>query len=370
MLYRTLLIAGLSIAAVSVTTPVDAQYYKGKTINLLVPVPGGSGLDLNGRVIARYLEKHIPGNPRIVVRNMPGGGGVQSLNFLSDKGKPDGLTINFGPWNAGGVIAGLPGIRYTPEKFGFVGTASSIQLTIARTDIADPPMKKSADIVRARVFNVAGRTADRELDLAGNLALDIMGVKYRYVAGFRGMAKINPSIRRNEMQAGHSGYTGYTKFFRDSMIKNGEALALWYHSDFDADGNPIGNPAVTEFKPFHEVYQEVHGKLPSGPKWEAYKWLRSNISAMTQTVFMSPGSPQEALDDVRKGYYGMAVDKQYLTEIGKVVGIAPIPYPLEHGLNILRTFRKVSPQILATFKEMGTKGSDEPGAKGKRRKKK
>ena len=354
---RTLFAAAAGAALISAAAPADAQFYKGKTINMVVPVPGGSGLDLNARIVTRFLSKHIPGNPEIVARNMPGAGGVKALNFVYDKGAPDGLTLIYGPWNAAGVIAKLPGIRFVPEKFEFIGAGSTPQTTIMRTGVA-PGMKTAADIVKVGVFNIAGRSADRELDLAGNLALDIMGVRYRYVPGFRGMAKINPAIRQNEMQAGHSGYTGYVKFFKDSLIKDGKALALWYHSYFDADGNAMNNPIVKDFASFHDVYKQVHGKLPSGPKWEAYKWLRSNVSPMTRTVFMPPGTKKEAVEIMRTAYAKMTKDPGFLDAITKISGVTPTYVPLDQGLKVIKTYRDISPETLAVFKEMGKKGQE------------
>lgn len=368
MFHRTLIVAGFAAAALATTglmSPAGAQYYKGKTINFLIPVPGGSGLDLQARIMAKHLAEHIPGNPKIVPRNMPGGGGVKSLNFLYDKGKPDGMTINLGPWNAAGVIAGRPGIRFVPEKLSFIGASHQPQTTIMRTEV-DPPMKRSADIVKVKKFKVAGRSADRSLDLIGNLALDIMGLNYTYIPGFRGMAKINPSIQRNEVQAGHSGYTGYQKFFRDTLIKQGKALALWYQSDFDANGNPVVNPSVTEFKAFHEVYQEAHGgKLPSGPKWEAYKWFRVVVAQMTLSVFAAPNSPEAAVTALRKGYDGVASSEAYQKDILNLTGIRMTFTPRDTALNVLKTYRNVSPELKAVFSEMSQKGGAMERKKGK-----
>ncbi len=351
----TMIIFGAIILLLQITGNAQAQYYKGKTINMIIPVPGGSGLDLIGRTFAPYLSKHIPGNPTIVARNLPGAGGTKALNFTYDKGKPDGLTFIFGPWSAAAVISKQPGIRYDPSKFEFIGASATPQTTLMRTDVK-PGLKTAADIVKAETFNIAGRNATRELDLQGNLALDIIGARYNYVPGFRGMAKINPSMRSNETQAGHSGYTGYTKFFRDTMVKDGQAIALWYHSDFDSKGNPITNPNVTEFEAFHEVYKKVHGKLPSGPKWEAYKWMRINVAPMTLTIFMPPKTDKEAVAIMRAAYEKMKTDKVLTAELLKVMGIAPTYLSLEQGLNVIKTYREVTPEILAVLNEMGQKG--------------
>lgn len=342
-------------AAMTVANPAPAQYYKGKTVTMLVPVPGGSGLDLLARTFARHMAKHIPGKPTIIAKNMPGGGGVKSMNFLFDKGKPDGMLINFGPWNAGGVVAKAPGIRFDPQKLSYVGSSHMPQTTIIRTD-AGSGLKASSGILKAGNFKVGGRGPTQSLDLVGNLALDIMGVNYTYVPGYRGMAKIKPAIFSGEVQAGHSGYVGYNRFFRDTWIKDGKALALWHQSDFDDDGQPRNNPAVTEFPSFHDVYKQVHGKLPSGAKWEAYRWVRTMEAQMAQSIFAARGTPQAALDDLRTGFYGVETDADYAAAIKKLTGTKVAFTPLKQGLTALKTFRDVSPKLKAVFEEMSVKG--------------
>ena len=354
-LTTALVAAGLGLAMLA--APAGAQFYKGKTMTMLVPVPGGSGLDLVARNFARYWAKHIPGKPTIVSRNMPGGGGVKSLNFLFDKGKPDGMVVNFGPWNAGGVIAKAPGIRFVPEDLAFIGASHMPQTTIMRTD-AGSGFKNSGNIAKIGIFKVGGRGATRPLDLVGNLALDLMDATYKYVPGYRGMAKIKPAIYANEVQAGHSGYVGYYRFFRDTLIKDGKAMALWYHSDFDAQGRAQNNPSVTEFRSFHDVYKEVHGKLPSCPKWEAYKWMRSMEAQMSFTIFAPKGTPKEAVEALRKGFYAVPKDADYQASTQKLVGIEITFTPLAQGLNVLKTFRAVTPEIKAVFKEMAKKGQN------------
>ena len=85
-MFKIISTAAVVGASILVAAPAHAQYYESKTIDLLIPVPGGSGLDLVARVFADHLSKNIPGNPTIVPRNMPGGGGlvVTMMFHLSD----------------------------------------------------------------------------------------------------------------------------------------------------------------------------------------------------------------------------------------------------------------------------------------------
>ena len=346
---------GINSIALTASSPAQANFYKGKTITMLIPVPGGSGLDVIARTFANAMTKYISGVSTIVPKNMPGAGGIKSMNFLFDKGKPDGLIIRFGPWNAAGVVAKAPGIRFDPQQLVYIGSHYMPNTTIIRTD-AGSGLKSSADIIKAGRFKVGGRGPTQTLDMAGNLALDIMGAKYKYVPGYRGMAKINPALRSNEVQAGHSGYIGYNRFFRDTLIKDGKALALWYHSDFGADGKPQNSPLVTEFPSFHDVYKKVHGKMPSGPKWRAFRWVRTNEAQMTLSIFAPKGTPPEAAAELRKAYYSVETDKEYIAKIKKLTGIRMSFTPLHQGLSTLKTFRNISPEVLAVFKEMSKKG--------------
>jgi len=329
------------------------DFYTGKTLTMLVPAAAGGGLSLIIRAFAKHYTKHIPGNPTIVVKNMTGGGGTRSLNFLYSKAKPNGLTINFGSWNAAGVVSKRKGIRYTPEKFAFIGAGSIPWITVVRSDLK-PKISKATEIVKVARFKIGGRSSDRSLDLVGNMSLQLIGASYKFIGGYRGMGKIKPALLAGEVQGANMGYVGYHLFFKDGIVKEGKGVALWYSSSFDANGNPVGNPQVKDanLKPFHEVYKAVHEKLPSGPLWEAYKWYNTSAGSMALTTFAPPGTPKEAVDALRKGYYATANDPAYYVPEAKRIGIGVNFIPLEQGLKILQTFRDVSPEVLAELEKI------------------
>jgi hypothetical protein len=89
-----LLVASLSPAA-------ERPYYQGKTVTFFINFSAGGPTDIEGRIVARHLARHVPGNPTILVQNMSGAGGVTGINFLGERSKPDGLTLGYftGPYN-------------------------------------------------------------------------------------------------------------------------------------------------------------------------------------------------------------------------------------------------------------------------------
>lgn len=79
----------------------ESPFYQGKNLTFLINFAAGGPTDIEGRIVARHLAKHIPGNPTIIVQNMPGAGGVTGINFLGEAAKRDGLTMGYftGPYN-------------------------------------------------------------------------------------------------------------------------------------------------------------------------------------------------------------------------------------------------------------------------------
>ena len=353
------LLAGLVAGFIVLVAGFDARakdYFEGKTITVLSPVPGGSGLDRLTRAFVRHWPRHIAGEPNMIVKNMPGGGGAKPLNFLYERARPDGLTLYMGPWSAPGIVVGMPGLRYTPEKFVMMGAGGLDRVTLMRTDVA-PGIGKPADVMKSPGFNVGGRRADRMLDFLGNLAFEMIGAKYRFVGGYRGMAKIRPAFMSNEVQAANSGSIGYYVFFKDTMLKDGSAIALWSHPNFDKDGNPVKAVSFPGVPSFEEVYREVHGKTPSGPLWKTYKWYSQVLGNTTFTVFAPPGTPAEPTAVLRASYQATARDPAYYEPEKKRLGGTGVNFiGVEEALHIQKTFRNVDPDVLATLKKITAVG--------------
>ena len=344
-------LAALTLAF-GVTTASANDYYKGKTITVISPVPGGSGLDRLTRAFLKHWPKHIQGNPKVIVKNMPGAGGAKGLNFLQERARPDGLTLFLGPWSAPGIIAGDPALRYVPEKLVLIGAGGLDRVSLMRTDVV-PGIKKSSDIMKVKSFNVGGRRADRMLDFLGNLSMEMIGANYRFIGGYRGMAKIRPAFMSNEVQACNSGSIGYFIFFKDTMLKDGSAIALWSHPNFDDNGNPTKARSFPGVPSFEAVYKEVHGKMPSGPLWKTYKWYSRALGNSTMTVFAPPGTPKVAAELLRTGYAKAAQDPAYVVPEKKRLGGTGVNFiTINEALNILKTYRNVDAEIMATLKTM------------------
>ena len=163
------------------------DFYKGKTLRLIVPYPPGGGTDTFSRLVARNMPSYIPGKPTIVVQNILGASGIVALNYLYNIAKPDGLTI--GHTSVPGVrdqLVGAAGVKHDYATFEYIGSGGpTLQLLAIRTAL---PYKSYADLKKADkpIFMAAGSVASTQAVLAAILRHE--GVPIKVVTGYRGSA--------------------------------------------------------------------------------------------------------------------------------------------------------------------------------------
>ena len=119
------LLATLVAAASAQADPV-ADFYRGKTINLVVGTSAGNDYDFRGRLIARHIGRHIPGEPIIALQNMPGAGGIKAANYIASIAPKDGTTVHMIMTNMMATqVLHLPGVEFDTRQFRWIGNTTS-----------------------------------------------------------------------------------------------------------------------------------------------------------------------------------------------------------------------------------------------------
>src|SRR5712671_662155 len=161
-------IAACLAAAVLIAPQARAQtgeeFYKGKTLTLVVGNGPGGGFDVFGRLLARHIGRYVPGNPTVIVQNMPGAGSLVAANYLYNLAPKDGTTFGLIARNMPllGLLGGNSNVRFDPHKFTWLGSSSNFSndayVLIVRKDAQ---VKSIADALRADGQPlVLGGTAD------------------------------------------------------------------------------------------------------------------------------------------------------------------------------------------------------------------
>ena len=115
-------------AAAPASAQQPAEFYAGKTLRILVGLEAGGTVDTWARRFAAQLRKHIPGQPNVILQNMPSAAGVGATNFLYEKAEPDGLTILFNSWDPLAQALGDQGLRARYDHFEFLGGIGDVRV--------------------------------------------------------------------------------------------------------------------------------------------------------------------------------------------------------------------------------------------------
>lgn len=353
MALRKILAIATSMFAIGLTgTVASAQdaYYAGKTITILVGYDSGQ-TDLTARTFARHLEKAVPGNPNVIVKNMAGGGTMKAQNYLSEIADPDGLTIGFNPFLVIAQLTEAPGLRFKYQDATFVaGILTAPFMSVARTDVASGGLKAPADMAKAGGLKYTGRHPANIIDITATTAFDVLGVKYIYVSGHRGDSAIAKSLEQGETNVTGSTLSAW-KNFQQRMVDNGVLSKLYYHRRKGPDGNYVDDPNYAGWQNFQDVYREVHGKAPSGQLWEAYDFATEMLSTATWIVAGPPNMNERAANALRKGFAKVTQSAEFQADAVKVVGNELSYVGNDQASKALARLRTVDPKMVKFWKD-------------------
>jgi hypothetical protein len=344
----------LAAALAALAAPAHAAdpYFKGRTVTLIVGHAAGGGVDIAARLLAPTLSKHIPGQPSVVVKNMPGAGAMQAHNYVFEVAKGDGETILHGPWFPVHQLLDAPGIRFKYQDFTPIGAYNVAGLVMyGRVDMVPEGIKRGADIARAKDIRFGASNPYNTFDLHGRLALEILGVSYRYVTGYPGSAVVRPAIMKNEVNLAVDVTSSYRATVEPTLIKTNIAAALFAFPEKDSSGKYGRSSELGELPSFIEVHRDITGKDPSGPKWDLLDLVLTLQGVANQMVLGPPKMAPEAVADLRKGLDATLNDKELLAETKTRLGFTPQPVKAEQVAGIMRYLMSVKPELIAGLRE-------------------
>ena len=180
-----------------------ASFYGGRTVTVVVGYSAGGGYDSYARLLARYMGKHIPGNPTLVPQNMPGAGSLKAANYLYAVAPKDGSV--FGTFARGMAMEPLlgNGTEFDAAKFAWLGSAAN-EVSICASWI-DAPVKDWNDLL-SKEFVVGGEGSGSDPDIFSTILRTVFGAKIKLVTGYPGSSEISLAIERGELQ-GRCGWS-------------------------------------------------------------------------------------------------------------------------------------------------------------------
>jgi tripartite-type tricarboxylate transporter receptor subunit TctC len=299
----------LILLLISSSTAVHAQadFYKGKTMRIVVGYSAGGTNDLWARAIARLWSKHIPGNPDIIVQNMPGAATLVAANYIYGVEKSDGLALALiAPGLFFNQLGGQKEVKFDWAKFAWIGSPEETSEMVAMR--SDTPYKTIDDIRKAGVPPKCGTTGTGTPGhYFPRLLEEVLGLKFNLVAGYPGAADIDLAIEKGEVQC--RGGTTSAFFGREpgrTWAKTG-FVRLLVIGGSKRDSRAPDVPTVWELM---EKY-----KTP-----EAGKRLTTVLlspGSFGRPIVGSPGIPADRVKILRESFLKVMKDPELLAEAEK-----------------------------------------------------
>ena len=301
----------------------DEAFYKGKRLTILINFASGGPTDIEGRLFAKHLTRHIDGQPSIVIQNMEGAGGIVGAKYLGEVAPRDGTMAGYFTGTAFMYALDPERFRVDFKTYEFVATQAGTTVHFVRTDVA-PGMKEPADIVKAQGLIGGGLSVDTPKDIRMRLAFDMLGISYKYVTGYRSSPSARLALQRGEINFFSESPPSYRGVIEPTLVRTGQVIPVFVNAGFDGKNFFVPDPVKGLPIPmFHELYQQIKGTMPSGQYWDIYKAIISADGIIQRMIVMPPGAPQAAVEALRAAIARVNGDKAYAEEAERTFGFVP-----------------------------------------------
>lgn len=290
---------GAFLAALTSASADDvADFYRGRSLTMIVGYSAGGGYDIYARTIARYMGDHIPGSPKIVVQNMPGAGSIASANYLYGVAPRDGSV--FGTFGRGVPMEPLIGVaktQYDATKFTWIGSAAN-ELSVCAV-AQRSRVKGYNDLFKSEVA-VGGEGSGSDPDTYAMMMRGILGAKLKIVTGYPGGNEMTLAIERGEID-GRCGWSwGSIKATRPDWVSGPNKLNVLLVMSTERSQELPDVPAVLE-------------KAKTDRDRDIIRLIVSR-QTVARPFAMPPGVPAARRDAVRAAFDATMKDPRYMAE--------------------------------------------------------
>jgi len=296
--------AVLLLAGQALVQAQQEPFYKGKTIRVVVGFTSGGFYDRWSRLLARYIPKHLPGNPEMIVQNMPGAGGLITANHVYNVARPDGLTIGMVSYGMYlDQLVGRKEVQYDVRKFKWIGSPEKSEVLMYMR--SDAPYKTIEDIQKAKTPPKCGSTGTAGTDyILARLIEETLGAKIDSVLGYPGGSEIDLAVEKGEVVC--RGLTAAPYFGREPFIswrKRNFVNVLIY-------GGLKRDPRIPDTPTIYEIFDKQ--KTPEESRRVADVILRGGDFG--RPFVMPPNTPSQAVQTMRAAYAKAMADPALLDE--------------------------------------------------------
>jgi tripartite-type tricarboxylate transporter receptor subunit TctC len=313
-----------------------AEAFKGKQIRFVLGAAVGQDYDVWARLLARHLPRHIPGNPGMIVQNMPGAGHILATNWLYNVAPRDGTVWGMVSRNIpNAALQGFAGVRYEPIKFNWIGSPELTNrgcLAMARGRV-----QRAEDLFEHELI-VGGTGAGSTVTETPNLLRGLLGMKFKVVEGYSKPQDVVLAMERGELDGICQTVQSF-KITRPDWLRSGAARVLFTLEHEPVPG--ISAPTIYQF-------------LKTEEQRKILDFLSSSIE-LGRPMMLPPGVAPDRLEAMRRAFDNTLADPQFRGEASKM-GLEITHRTGEQIEALIRAAMATPPEIIAKAGAMGQAG--------------
>ena len=283
----------LATVAIATAEPI-AEFYKGKTINLIIASGEGGGYDISGRLTVEFLSRYIPGHPTIIARNMPGASGMRAADYIYNVAAQDGTVIAIPQPTLLLNKVVDPAARYEPQGFNWIGRLGALQTLGVVWNTA--PAQSVEDAKRTELAMAAAQGPGTGSNVV--MALNrLVGTKFKLVKGYKSGAESSLAMERGEVNGISS--TSWEVLENKGWISGGNVKVVYV----------IGmtrHPKVPQARAIPELASNEADRVVLNSV--------ANASDIGRSILAPPNVPPERLAALRKAFQDLVRDPDFIRE--------------------------------------------------------
>lgn len=321
--------------------PANAQtpFWAGKTIDLIISTEAGIAFDVTARLAGRHIARHLPGNPNLVARNMPGAGHIRAANYIYGQAPKDGTTIGtlLPVFVTSQVIDRSDAIQFDSAKFSWIGAsawATSTTYVLASTGVT------SVEDAKKRQVLMGGTGAGAYSTLFPVIMNNLLGTKFKVIAGYRGTAELNIALDRGEVEGRAGVPLPSIKLERPEWLAT-RKINIIVQAGLERDPELQNVPLLIDFAANDDQRRVLR--------------LFSADAALGRPIIAPPGIPPERLADLRAAFAAAMADPLYRKEAADI-GAEVVPVAGAKLQAIVEEIVATPPGIVAKAKQATERG--------------
>lgn len=295
---RSLSVAALALGFVATPQSWAAGFYEGKQLTIVAGTDAGSGYDLHARLLARHLGRHLPGNPAVIVKNMPGASSLRAADYITNIAPKDGTfiagvqrTVPFEP------LFGNPVAQFDVRRVTWLGTTSTEIGTFVVWHTA--PHRSAADLLKYDLIT-GGAGVETATEIYARALDSVLGAKIRIVSGYMDMGPLTLAMERGEIQGNANWSWSSIRQSHPDWLRDGKIRLLMY----------MGLHAIPELPELPSILDLARNE----DERRIFQILIAVNNGLGRPFFLAPGIPADRVALLKEAFVKAVADPEFIED--------------------------------------------------------